>query len=69
MKVPYQLFYLGTGIFFLWLTLVIPTITGEFFFIDLSSINPDDRVLLQYTTFCFYTASMFMMAMKGDDSI
>lgn len=56
-----KLFYLGLGIFFLWLSINIPNIP-ELFLMDLSNLSTQDLILLRYSSLVGYVGSMIAMA-------
>ena len=58
-----KIFYLGLGIFFLWLTITIPNIP-DLFLMDLSNLNDQQVLLLQYSSLTGYLYSMIAMAVK-----
>lgn len=55
-----KIFYLGLGIFFLWLTINIPEIP-ELFLMDLSMLTENQLIMLQYSTLTGYLYSMIKM--------
>lgn len=58
-----KIFYLGLGIFFLWLTITIPDIP-KLFTMDISSLTANQLTLLQYSALSGYIYSMISMAVK-----
>jgi len=59
-----KIFYLGLGIFFLWLTITIPNIP-DLFLMDLSNLTENQLLLLQYSALTGYLYSMISMAVKN----
>ena len=63
MGISTKIFYLGLGVFFLWLTITVPNIP-DLFLMDLSNLDTQQLTLLQYTFMVGYVGSMLKMAVS-----
>lgn len=61
MAIANKVFYLGFGIFFLWLAIYIPQIP-ELMFIDLSNLSENQLILLRYASLTGYLGAMIGVA-------
>jgi len=64
MSVANKITYLGIGIFFIWLTVNIPLIP-QLFLMDLSNLNQNQVLLLQYSSLSLYVAAMMKMGLEA----